>query len=50
VGQVLLTAFGGFMSLIFLGMLVLAVVALVMAGLAARTRTAPRTSRPRCSG
>ncbi|GHB13922.1 membrane protein [Streptomyces umbrinus] len=33
-GQVLLTAFGGFMSLIFLGMLVLAVVALVMAGLA----------------
>ncbi|GGK74277.1 membrane protein [Streptomyces flaveus] len=34
VGTVLMTAFGGFMSLLFLGMLVLAVVALVMAAMA----------------
>lgn len=34
VGIVLLTAFGGFLSLIFLAMLVLAVVALVMAAVA----------------
>ncbi|MER5222329.1 DUF2516 family protein [Streptomyces flaveus] len=44
----LMTAFGGFMSLLFLGMLVLAVVALVMAAMAREDayRAADKKTKP----